>query len=291
MMGNYKIFTDATSDLTPELMDGLASVEIIPMQVEIGGAEYTYGSPDGITAQEFYRLQKAGNFATTSQINPTIYFQSFEPWLRQGCDVLYLCFSSGLSGTYQSASMAVEELQMEYPERKIICIDTLGAAAGEGFLVRETVKRQMEGLTIDELADWVVEHRLKVCHWVTVDTFTHLKHGGRVSSATAAMGTALQIKPLLHVDENGKLQAMGKPRGRKKALAALLFRLEQGWIPALGKSVLIGHSDDFEGAVLLKDHVLEQFPDAEIAITDIGPIIGAHTGPGTLALFYWGDNR
>lgn len=291
MMGNYRIFTDATSDLTPELMEGLASVEIIPMQVEIGGAEYTYGTPDGITAQEFYRLQKAGNFATTSQINPTVYFQNFEPWLRQGCDVLYLCFSSGLSGTYQSAALAVEELQEEYPERKIICIDTLGAAAGEGFLVREAVKRQMEGLTIDELADWVVAHRLKVCHWVTVDTFTHLKHGGRVSSTTAAMGTALQIKPLLHVDEDGKLQAMGKPRGRKKALAALLARMEQGWIPALGKSVLIGHSDDIEGAVLLKDRVLEQFPNAEIAITDIGPIIGAHTGPGTLALFYWGNNR
>ena len=290
-MGTYRIFTDATSDLTPELTEGLASVEIIPMQVEIGGAEYTYGTPDGISAQEFYHLQKAGNFATTSQINPTIYFQSFETWLRQGCDVLYLCFSSGLSGTYQSASLAVEELQMEYPERKIICIDTLGAAAGEGFLVREAVKRRMEGLTIDELADWVVEHRLKVCHWVTVDTFTHLKHGGRVSSATAAMGTALQIKPLLHVDEQGKLQAVEKPRGRKKAVAALVSRLEQGWIPALGKSVLIGHADDPDAADLLKKQILEKFPDADIHIADIGPVIGAHAGPGTLALFYWGSNR
>lgn len=291
MMGNYQIFTDATADLLPALLAGLPSVEIIPMQVEIGGTEYTYGSPEGITATEFYRLQKAGNFAATSQINPTIYFQRFEPWLRQGTDILYLCFSSGLSGTYQSAVLAAEELQAEYPERKIICIDTLAASTGEGFLVRETAKMQAKGLAIDELAGWVEMHKLKVCHWFTVDTFTHLKHGGRVSATAAAMGTALQIKPLLHVDEQGKLQAVEKPRGRKKAIAAQLARLEQGWTPELGKTVLIGHADDPEAAAILKGQVLEKFPDAEIQISDIGPIIGAHTGPGALTLFYWGNNR
>jgi len=290
-MGTYRIFTDATADLTSELIKGLAPVEIIPMQVEIGGAEYTYGSPDGITAQEFYRLQKAGNFAATSQINPTVYFQYFEPWLQQGVDIIYLCFSSGLSGTYQSALLAVEKLQTKYPERKIICTDTLAAAAGEGFLVREAAKRQLEGLTVDELADWVMEYRLKVCHWFTVDTFAHLKHGGRVSATTAVIGTALQIKPLLHVDKEGKLQAMGKPRGRKGAIAALLDCMEKGWIPALGKSVLIAHSDDFEGAVSLKDRIMERFPDAEVMVTGLGPIIGAHTGPGAMTLFYWGSNR
>ena len=290
-MAEFQIFTDATADLSPTLLAGLPSVEIIPMQVEIGGTEYTYGSPDGITATEFYRLQRAGNFATTSQINPTVYFQAFEPWLRQGVDILYLCFSSGLSGTYQSAMLAVEELKAEYPERKIICIDTLGAAGGEGFLGREAAKRQAEGLTIDEMAEWVQTYKLKVCLWFTVDTFAHLKHGGRVSATAAAMGTALQIKPLLHVDEHGKLQAVEKPRGRKKAIAALLARMEQGWIPALGKSVLIGHADDPETAAMLKVRVLERFPDAEVLIGDVGPIIGAHTGPGALTLFYWGNNR
>ena len=147
-MDGYQIFTDATSDLAPELTAGLPSVEMIPMNVEIGGTEYSYGSPEGITAKEFYRLQRAGNFATTSQINPTIYFKHFEPCLRQGTDILYLCFSSGLSGTYQSAFLAVEELQQEYPERRIICIDTLAAAVGEGFLVREAAKKQREGLSI-----------------------------------------------------------------------------------------------------------------------------------------------
>ena len=290
-MAEFQIFTDATADLSPTLLAGLPSVEIIPMQVEIGGTEYTYGSPDGITATEFYRLQRAGNFATTSQINPTVYFQYFEPCLRQGVDVLYLCFSSGLSGTYQSAMLAAEELQQEYPERKIICVDTLGASAGEGFLVREAAKMQGNGLTIEELAEWVTKRRLQVCHWFTVDTFTHLKHGGRVSAAAAAMGTALQIKPLLHVDDNGKLQVMEKSRGRKKATAAQLARMERGWMPELGKSVLIAHSDDPEAAKMLQGRIMERFPDAEIQITYIGPVIGAHTGPGTVALFYWGNNR
>ena len=265
-MDGYQIFTDATSDLAPELTAGLPSVEMIPMNVEIGGTEYSYGSPEGITAKELYRLQRAGNF-------PTIYFKHFEPCLRQGTDILYLCFSSGLSGTYQSAFLAVEELQQEYPERRIICIDTLAAAVGEGFLVREAAKKQREGLSIDELASWVMEHRLEVCHWFTVDTFTHLKHGGRVSGAAAAMGTALQIKPLLHVDSEGKLQAVEKPRGRKKAVTTQIARMEQGWKPELGKSILIGHADDPEAADMLKERLWEQFPDSEICIAYIGPII------------------
>lgn len=290
-MAGYRIFTDATADLSPKLKEGLLPIEIIPMQVEIGGTEYTYGTPDGITAREFYRLQREGNFASTSQINPAIYFKYFEPWLRRGIDILYLCFSSGLSGTYQSASLAAAELKEKYPERRIICIDTLGASVGEGFLVREAAKMQANGLTIEELADWIEMSRLMVCHWFTVDTFTHLKHGGRVSATAAVMGAALHIKPLLHVDEQGKLQAVEKPRGRKNAVAAQVSRMEQGWIPALGKSVLIGHADDPDAADLLKKQIIEKFPDADIHIADIGPVIGAHAGPGTLALFYWGNNR
>lgn len=290
-MADYRIFTDATADLSPELVAGLPPIEIIPMQVEIGGAEYVYGTPDGITASAFYRLQREGSFASTSQINPAVYFQHFEPWLQRGVDILYLCFSSGLSGTYQSAELAVETLKAKYPQRQIICMDTLSASVGEGFLVREAAKMQRMGLSLKDVAAWVSVRRFKLCHWFTVDTFTHLKHGGRVSSATATMGTALQIKPLLHVDKDGKLQAVEKPRGRKKAIAALLARMEQGWMPALGKTVLIAHADDAEAAVMLQGCVRERFPDADIHIADIGPVIGAHAGPGTLALFYWGSNR
>ena len=290
-MAAYQIFTDATADLSGSLTAEMPSVKIIPMQVEIGGSEYTYGPSGNISVQEFYQLQRNGNFARTSQINPTVYFEHFEPYLRQGVDIIYLCFSSGMSGTIQSASLCMEELQHEYPERRIICIDTLCASVGEGFLVREAVRKQADGLTIDELADWIMEHRLEVCHWFTVDTFDHLRHGGRVSAAAAVVGAALQIKPLLHVDEQGCLQVKEKPRGRKKAIASQLNRMERGWTPKIGKLVVIGHGDNPAAAEQLRQAVVMRFPEAEIYVIDIGPIIGAHTGPGMLALIYWGNNR
>ncbi len=290
-MATYQIFTDSTADLSPAMLEDLPRVEIVPMQVEIGGTAYTYGPQGTISAGAFYDLQRKGNFASTSQINPSVYLAHFEDCLRRGQDILYLCFSSGLSGTFLSAQLCIEDLRQKYPERKILCIDTLGASIGEGFLVREAARKQSEGLTIDALADWVNEHRLEVCHWFTVDVFDHLRHGGRVSSAAAVMGTALQIKPLLHVDEKGCLQVIEKPRGRKKAIAAQLARMEQGWTPEISRSVVIGHGDDPDAAAQLSAAVRARFPDAEIYISEIGPIIGAHTGPGMLALVYWGKNR
>lgn len=261
------------------------------MQVEIGGCGYTYGPEGNMTVELFYHLQRKGNFAATSQINPSVYFQHFEPFLQDGSDIIYLCFSSGMSGTFQSAQLAVEELRQKYPERTILCLDTLCASVGEGFLVREAVRKQSEGLMIAELADWIKSHRLRVCHWFTVDTFEHLRHGGRVSSAAALMGTALQIKPLLHVDEQGCLQVKGKLRGPKKAMEAQLSRMEQGWSPETGRLVVIGHGSAPDAAAQLQEKVQARFPAAEIYTADIGPIIGAHTGPGMLALIYWGNNR
>lgn len=290
-MGTYQIFTDATADLSEQMMKGLPPVEIIPMQVELGGCEYTYGPNGNITVAEFYALQREGKFATTSQINPTVYFQTFEPCLRKEMDILYLCFSSGMSGTIQSARLCIEELKEHYPERRILCIDTLCASVGEGFLVREAARKQAEGYDLDELADWVVENRLKVCHWFTVDIFEHLRHGGRVSATAATVGTLLSIKPLLHVDEQGKLAVMEKPRGRRKAIASKMTRMQQGWEPEIGNLVIIGHGDCPEEAELLRHAVEKKFPEAEIYLAEIGPIIGAHTGPGMLAVIYWGDTR
>lgn len=290
-MTAYQIFTDATADLSANLMAGLPTVKIVPMQVEISGSTYTYGPDGNISVREFYQLQRSGGFAQTSQVNPAVYFDCFEPCLRQGTDILYLCFSSGMSGTFESARLCVEEMKQKYPERNIICLDTLCASVGEGFLVHEAAQKQAEGLTIDELADWVMAHCLEVCHWFTVDTFDHLRHGGRVSPAAAAMGNVLQIKPLLHVDESGGLQVKGKPRGRKKAILTQLDKMEHGWTPEIGKLVVVGHGDDPDAADQLQRAVIERFPEAEIHIADIGPIIGAHTGPGMLALIYWGNNR
>ena len=289
--GSYQIFTDATADLSEEMMAGLPHVEVVPMRLQIDGQEYTYGPGGNITAEEFYAAQRAGKFAMTSGINPGTYFKCFEPCLERGKDVIYLCFSSGLSGTIQSAQLCAQELWQEYPERNVLCIDTLCASVGEGFLAREAARKQAEGLSIGELAGWVIKHRLEVCHWFTVDTFEHLKHGGRVGAATTAVGTMLHVKPMLHVDELGNLEVMDKPRGRRHAVAAQLKKLEQGWRPELGKRIVIGHGSCPEGAELLRNTISERFPDAEFSTTEIGPVIGSHTGPGMLALIYWGSNR
>lgn len=290
-MAPYQIFTDATADCSPQWYKSLPPVGIAPMRVEIGGQEYLYG-PDGtISVQRFYDLQKAGNYASTSQITPTQYFQSFEPALKAGNDVLYLCFSSGMSGTFQSAQVCVEELREEYPDRNIVCLDTLCASVGEGFLVCKAARRQAEGYTLEELSRWVTLHRLEVCHWFTVDVFDHLRRGGRVPAGTAVFGTALQIKPLLHVNQDGELAVVEKPRGRKQAIKAQLAKMEQSWLPEMGKTVVVGHGACPDGARVLQDAVQDRFPEATVLTADIGPIIGAHTGPGMLALTYWGNAR
>ena len=287
----YQIITDATADLNEELLAGLPEVQIIPMHVEVGGKEYLFGPGGNIDCDEFYGYLRSGQFASTSQINPEVYREHFEAILKQGKDVLYLCFSSGLSGTIQSAKIAISELQEEYPHRTILCLDTLCAAVGEGLFVMEAARKQAQGMDIHTLYSWLEAHRLNLCHWVTVDTFDHLKHGGRVSATSAAMGTILGIKPLIHVDENGKLVAVGKPRGKKKALEALLSSMEKGWLPEISRQVIIGHGDSLEIAVELRSMVAARFPDAEIHIAPIGPVIGAHTGPGVMTVFFWGKNH
>ena len=287
----YQLFSDMTADVSEALMRGMPEVAYVPMQVELGGESFTYGPGGSLTVEQFYAEQRAGKFASTSQINPMIYRRCFEQALKADEDVLYLCFSSGMSGTLQSANLCAEELREEYPARKLIVLDTLCASVGQAMLVREAARKQQEGLSIDELAAWVEENRLKICHWFTVDSFDHLKHGGRVSAAAAAVGTMLQIKPLLHVDDEGKLRVAEKPRGRKQAIRTQIAHMKEGWLPDMGRLVVIGHGDCPEDAEQLRQAVLREFPDADIRTAYIGPIIGAHTGPGMLALIYWGANR
>ncbi len=290
-MTEYQIVTDATADLSAEVMEGLPPVRVVPMELELGGKEYIYGPGGTITTEEFYQLQRSGQFAQTSAISPSVYTEVFSSCLREGKDVLYLCFSSGLSSTIQSAQISIQELETQFPGRRILCLDTLCASIGEGFLVREAARKKAEGLSMDQLADWVLAHRLMVCHWFTVDSFTHLRHGGRVGAAAAALGTALQIKPLLRVDESGSLQVAGKPRGRKRAVSALLEQMEQGWTPEEGRFVLVGHGSSPDAAEEVREQVSKRFPSAQISIADIGPVIGSHTGPGMFALVFWGTTR
>ena len=286
-MREYQIFTDATSDL----QEDLESVKVIPMNVEIGDKEYVYGPQGNISCKEFYGLQKEGHYASTSQINVLEYEKYFEEALKEGKDVLYISFSSGMSGTYQTACLCKNELQESYPDQRIICIDSLCAAVGEGLLVEEVDKKKREGLSMDELVDWIEDNKMNLCHWFTVDNFDRLKHGGRVSAVAATLGNTLNIKPLLRVDEEGKLRVVKKIRGRHKAMAAQVECIAKTWSPEISKSVVIGHGDDLKAAEELKEYVENKLPDAEIYISDIGPIIGAHTGPGVMVLAFWGTSR
>ena len=286
-MKEYQIFTDATSDLNEDL----ETVKIIPMNVEIGDKEYVYGPQGNISCSEFYGLQKQGKYASTSQINVLEYEKYFEEALKEGKDVLYISFSSGMSGTYQTACLCKKELEESYPDNRIICIDSLCAAVGEGLLIKEVDKKKREGMSMDELVDWVENNKMNLCHWFTVDNFDHLKHGGRVSAVAATLGKTLNIKPLLRVDEEGKLRVVKKIRGRHKAMAAQVECIVKTWSPEISKSVVIGHGDDLKAAEELKEYVENKLPDAEIYISDIGPIIGAHTGPGVMVLAFWGTGR
>lgn len=287
----YRIFTDATADWNEELSKEFPQITVIPMEIMVGSAAYQYGTNEGISTEEFYVKLRNGEYASTSQITPMVYYDYFSAALEEGFDILYLCFSSGLSSTYYSALMASEKAKEDFPDRKVVCIDTLCAAVGEGLLVCEAAKKQMEGMELQDLALWVEQYCKRVCHWFVVDSFEHLKHGGRVSGAAAAIGTALNIKPLLHVTEEGTLQVKEKPRGRKQAIKSLVKKLKEGWTPGVSKQIFVGHGDSLDRALELKAAILAEYPAAEVRVMDIGAVIGSHTGPGVLAMIYWGKNR
>ncbi len=288
---NYRIFTDATADFAPGTLADLPRISVIPMEVAFDGRTYLCGAKGNLPVGRFYAMQREGGLASTSQINPHVYLAAFEEALQSGYDVLYLGFSSGMSGTLETARLCMEALRQRYPGRKLICVDTLCASVGEGLLVCGAVRRQYAGMPVDALAEWVVQNRLKVCHWFTVDGFEHLRRSGRIGAASAAVGGMLNIKPLLRVDDGGKLQVMKKPRGRKKAVAELIACMKRTWAPDISPFIAVGHSDNYDAALMLADAVARQFPQADPHMADIGPVIGAHTGPSMLALAYWGKNR
>ena len=290
-MESYHIITDSTSDLSKEYAVSLG-VEIIPMEVHIDDKTYNYAPDCGdISVDDFYVQLRCGKKASTSQINPLTYERYFEKHLRRGIDVLYICFSSGLSGNIQSAQICAGQLMEKYPERRIVIVDSLCAAVGEGLLCSSAFDRKKEGMSLDEMQDWLLENRLNVCHWFIVDDLLHLLRGGRISAGSAVVGTALSIKPVLHVDSEGCLMNVAKARGRRKAISILIDHMADGWLPEICTSVFIGHGDCLQDAEYIAELVRLDFPNAQISIFPVGPIIGAHTGPGMLALAYWGSNR
>ena len=284
---NFKIVTDSCCDLPAGLVDSL-ELSVAPLSVEMDGRAYSEGE---MTPKALYDHLRNGKLPKTSAVNPDGWAERIRPALEQGRDVLVLAFSSGLSTTYQSAVIAAQELGEEFPDRKLIVIDTLCAAPGQGLLVYTAAQLRDQGKSIDETAAWVEAHKLNVCHWVTVDDLMHLKRGGRVSAATAVVGTMLSIKPILRVDDNGKLDSFAKARGRKAAISFLLDRMAETYDPSIRDTVFIGHGDCQAEAELLAEQVKARFGTKNVIITHIGAVIGSHTGPGVLVLFHYGKHR
>ena len=287
----YRIITDSTGDLPAELVRNL-QLTVIPMEFTIDGKSYR-NYPDGheMNAGAFYRLLRAGKTSTTAQINSLELVEWMEPILQAGEDLLYLAFSSGLSGTCQGALMAKKELSAKYPERKIYVVDSLAASMGEGLLAYYASKMQMDGKSIDEVYEWLQENKLHLCHWFTVDDLNHLKRGGRVSPAAALFGTMLGIKPVLHVDDAGHLIPVSKIRGRRQSLDTLVAHMEATVTNPEEQVIFISHGDCEKDAQYVADKIRSKWNVKDIVLNEIGPVIGSHSGPGTVALFFLGSKR
>ena len=288
-MNQYQIITDSACDLPKSMLREL-NILTVPLTVNFRG-ESRNDSVEDTEVKELYDAMRGGEVATTSAANPDNWATVMEPILAEGKDVLTLAFSSGLSTTYQSAVIAAGDLAEKYPERKILVVDTCAAALGQGLLVWHTCKMRDTGLSVEALAQWVEENKNHVAHWFTVDDLVYLKRGGRVSAATAVLGAMLNIKPVLHVDNEGHLISMVKARGRKAAINTLVSKmgeLGEGWDNEI---VFICHADCLHDAQALAETVKGKYGVREVFIGNLGAVIGSHAGPGTLALFFMGNQK
>ena len=287
-MNNYQIITDSGCDLPLEMRQQL-DVNMVSLTLQFRGQELQDSVGEDIIS--LYEGLRAGEVASTAAVNPDTWQSAMEPALQEGKDVLVLAFSSGLSTTYQSAVIASQELTEKYPQRRIRVVDTRSASLGQGLLVWYACQKRDEGMTLDQLADWVEETKFQLCHWFTVDDLMYLKRGGRVSAATAIVGTMLGIKPVLHMDDEGHLINVGKVRGRKASIEALAEKVGQLGLPGQNKKVFICHGDCLEDAKRLEAILKEKYGVEEAFIGYTGAVIGSHSGPGTLALFFLGEKR
>ena len=284
---SYQIITDSCSDLTETQLRSL-QVSCANLTVMYNGENHTsFSEPTAVKA--FYDEIRGGVMATTAAANPDDWAGIMKPALEEGRDVLVITFSGGMSTTYQSAVIASKDLQEEYPQRKIIVIDSLAAALGQGLLVYHACRKRDEGMGIEELAAWVEENKFHVAHWVTVDDLTHLKRGGRISATSAIVGSMLNIKPIIHVDNDGHLINTAKVRGRKAAMEYLTKKFTETCTDF--DTVFIGHGDCPEDAAALEAMLREAHPIKEVVTGYVGPVIGAHTGPGVLVVFFMGTAR
>lgn len=291
MNERYRIITDSSCDLPAALAESMG-LAVLPLSVTVDGKEYrNYLDEREITFSEIYGQLRDGASCKTSAANT----DAFETLMRQildaGQDVLYVGFSSGLSNTYNAGRLAAETMRAEYPDRKVVTVDTLCASLGQGLLLYLAVERQRAGASLEELTTYLEKSKLHLCHIFTVDDLKFLGRGGRIPAAAALVGTVLQIKPVMHMDNNGKLVNMYKVRGRRKALKALVDEMAARATEPDGQTVFISHGDCIEDAEYVASLVRERFAVKDVIINHVGPVIGAHSGPGTLALFFVGSER
>ena len=287
-MSNYQIITDSCCDLPQQTQEQL-DLRVIPLNMLFRGQTVEDSVSGDIKA--FYDALRDGEAASTSAVNPEGWASVMEPVLSQGQDALVIAFSSGLSTTYQSAVIAANELMEKYPGRKVNVVDSLCASLGQGLLVWYACQKRDAGMNLDELTAWVEKNKLNLCHWFTVDALMYLKRGGRVSAATALVGTMLQIKPVLHVDDEGHLINVGKVRGRKASIEALADKVQKTGLPGENDTMFICHGDCLEDAQYLERLLKERCGAKEVFIGYTGAVIGSHSGPGTLAVFFLGSKR
>lgn len=287
-MNDYVILTDSSCDLPDDIVKKY-QLEILQLDFIVEG-EGSFHNDQADIEKVYSKLRNGANIKT-SAANISQASEAIEALFNQKKDILYMGFSSGLSSTYQTVYMAGQELMEEYPERKMISIDTLAASMGQGLLVYKACRAKDAGKSLEENAQYIEDIKLKLCHWFTVDDLFFLKRGGRISGVTATVGTMLSIKPILHVDDEGHLINVSKVRGRKAAITELVNRMEKLAVHPEDQDIFISHGDCIEDAEKLASIIKERFGNDRITISYVGPVIGAHSGPGTLALFFLGEHR
>ena len=290
-MADYVIMTDSCCDMTAALAEEL-ELSVLPLSLHMGDAVYRNWL-DGreIGFQEFYAKIRSGQLATTSAVSVGEFAAEMRKILSAGKNILCISFSSALSTTYQSAAIAAADLAEEFPDRKILVVDSLCASLGQGLLVYLCAQERRKGRSLEEVHTFAEETKGKVCHWFTVDDLNHLKRGGRISAATALFGTMLSIKPVMHVDDGGHLVPVSKARGRKSSLLALVDQMEATAIDPASQTVFISHGDCEGDALFVAGEITRRFGTRDIRLNYVGPVIGNHSGPGTLALFFLGTKR
>ena len=289
---DFEIVTDSSSNLVEEMIDDFG-LHVLPLTFMVDGEEYqSYLKGQHTDLKQFYTMMREGKVITTSLPNLAESEALMRGLLEQGRDILYLGFSSGLSGTFEATELLMRDLAAEFPERTLLAVDTLAASGGEGLLVWHAVQRARAGAPIGEVRDWVEENKLHLAHWFTVDDLMFLFRGGRVSKTAAWAGTMLNIKPVMHVDDEGHLIPLEKVRGSKKSLNALVDHMEKSAVQPIDQQmVFITHGDCLEEAEYVAEQVKERFGVKEVVINYVDPVIGAHSGPGTMALFFLADKR